>query len=110
MPYITDTISNSPAGYQPPSQAKQNLCIVVFNGEEPITAQGVFGELNCHQTPRGKSNINISLCKRKSYQRTDLEEIRSRFDQVGPVVSHLELRLTKKPPTPKNVDDDLGGP
>ena len=40
----------------------------------------------------------------------DLEEILSRFDQVRPVVSHLEVRLPKKPPTPKNIGDVLGGP
>ena len=86
------------------------MWIVAINGEEPITAQGLIDELNRHQTPRGKSNINISLCRRKSYQRTDLEEIRSRFDQVRLVVSHLEVRLPKKPPTPKNIGDALGGP
>ena len=73
-------------------------------------SQGVLDELNCHQTPRSKSNINISLCRRKKYQRTDLEEIRSRFDQVRPVVSHLEVRLPKKPPTQNNIGDALGGP
>ena len=61
-------------------------------------------------TIEGKSKIKISLCRRKSYQRTDLEEIRSRFDQVRPVVSHLEVRLPNKPPTPKNIGDALGGP
>ena len=39
----------------------------------------------------------------------DLEYICSRFDQVRPVVSHLEVRLPKKPPTPKNIGDALGG-
>ena len=66
-------------------------------------------QLNRHQTPRGKSKIKIILCRRKSYQRTDLEGIRSRFDQVRPVVSHLEVRLPNKPPTPKNIGDSLGG-
>ena len=60
--YITDTIQNSPAGRQLPSQAKINLWILDINGEWPITAQGVIDELNCYQTPRGKFNINISLC------------------------------------------------
>ena len=86
------------------------MWIVAINGEETIIAQGVLDELNSHQTPRGKSNIKIILCIRKSYQRKDLEEIRSRFDQVRPVVSHLEVRLPKKPPTPKNIGDALGGP
>ena len=99
-----------PAGHQLPSQAKQNVWIVAINGEEPITTQGVLDELNRRQTPQGKSKIKISLCRRKSYQRTDLEEIRYRFYQVRPVVSHLEVRLPKKPPTPNNIGDALGGP
>ena len=98
-----------PAGHQLPSQAKKNVWIVAINGEEPITDQGVLDELNIHQTPWGKSNINISLFRRKIYQRTDLEEIISRFDQVRPVVSHLEVRLPKKPPTLNNIGDALGG-
>ena len=84
------------------------MWIVAINGEDPITAQVVLDELNHHQTPRDKSNINISLCRRKSYQRIDLEEIRSRFDQVRPVVSHIEVFLPKKPLTPKNIGDALG--
>ena len=74
IPYITNTIPNSPAGHQLPSQAKRNVWIVAINGEDPITAQGVLDEFNCHQTQRGKSKINISLCRRKSYQRELLEE------------------------------------
>ena len=35
--------------------------------------------------------------------------IRSRFDQVRPVVSHLEVSFSEKPPTPKNICDSLGG-
>ena len=45
-----------------------------------------------------------------SYQRTDLEEIRSIFDQVRPVVSHPKVCLPKKPPIPNNICDYLGGP
>ena len=110
IPYITDTIPNLPDGHKLPSQANRNVWIVAINGEELITAQGVLYELNRHQTPWSKSNIKISLCRRKIYQRTDLEEIRSRFYQVRPVVSHLEVLLPKKIPTPKNIGDALGGP
>ena len=49
---ITDTIPNSRAGHQLPSQDKRNLWIVAINGEEPIISQGVLYELNRHQTPR----------------------------------------------------------
>ena len=109
IPYITGTIPNSPAGHKLPSQAKRNVYIVPINVEDPILDQGVLDELNHHQNTQGKSKIKISLCRRKSYQRTDIEEIRSRFDQVRPVVSHLEVRLPKKPPTPKNIGEDLSG-
>ena len=86
------------------------MWILAINGEDPITYQGLLDELNFHQTPRGKSNTNISLCRRKKYQMADIEEIRSRFDQVRPVVSHLEVHILKKSTTPKNIGEDLGGP
>ena len=86
------------------------MWIAAINREETIKAQGVLDELNRHQTPRGKSKINISLCRRKSFQRTDIEEIRSRFDQFRPVVSNLEVCLPKKLSTPNNIGDALGGP
>ena len=89
IPYITDIIPNSSSSHQLPAQAKQNVCIVDFNVEEPFTTQGDFDELNRHQTPRGKSKVNISIRRWKSYQRTDFEDIRSRSDQVRPVVSNL---------------------
>ena len=73
IPCITDTIPNLLAGHQLPSHAKRNVWIVAINGEEPIRAQGVLYEINCHQTPRGKSNINISLYRRNIYKRTDIE-------------------------------------
>ena len=75
------------------------MWVIAINGEEPITAQDVLDELNNHQTPRGKSEIKIIIFRRKRYQRTDIEEICSRFDQVRPVASHLEFHLPNKPPT-----------
>ena len=107
--YITDAIPNLPAGHQLPSQAKRNMWFLAINGEETITAQGVLDELNCHQTTQGKSNIKISLCRRKIYQRTYIEEICSRFDQFRPVVSHIEVFLPKISATPKNISEALGG-
>ena len=78
--------------------------------EDPITSQGAIYELNIYQTPRGKYKVKISLYRRNSYQRTDLEEIRSIFDQVRPVVSHIKVHLTNKPPTPNNIGEGLKGP
>ena len=39
-----------------------------------------------------------------------LEEIRSRVDQVRPMVSHLEVSLSEKPLTPKTIGEALNGP
>ena len=86
------------------------MCIVANNVEDTITAQGVLDKLNRHQIQQGKSNIKISLYVLNNYQRIYLEEIRSIFDQVRPMVSHIEVSLTKKPPMPKNFGEALGGP
>ena len=110
IPYITDIIPNSPSCNQLPSQANRNVWIIYINGEEPIIDQVVLDELHFCQTPQGKYKIKISMWSSKSYQRTDLEYISSKFDQVRPVVSHLEVRLPNKPPTPKNIGEDLGVP
>ena len=108
--YITDAIPSLPAGHQFPTQAKLNVSIIDINGEEPIIYQCALDERNSHQTSCGKSKVKISLCRRKSYQITDLENICSRFYQVRPLISHLEFLLPKKPPTPKNIGEGLKAP
>ena len=89
IPYVTDIIPNLPADHQLTTHAKKNVWIVSINVEEPITDQGVIGKLNLHQNPHGKSKVKISLCRRKSYHREDLEDICSKFNQVRHVVSHI---------------------
>ena len=42
IPYVTDTIPNSPAGHKLPTQAKKYVCIIDISGEEPITSQSVL--------------------------------------------------------------------
>ena len=86
------------------------MWIIDINGEEHIIDQCALDELNWHQTPRGKYKVNISLCRRKSYQITDLEEIKSIFDLVRPVVSNIEVRIPKKPTTPRNIGEGLKVP
>ena len=51
IPYITDTIPNSPDGHQLLKQAKLNRWIIDINGEEHITCQGALDELNRYQKP-----------------------------------------------------------
>ena len=89
---------------------KKNLWIKDINSERSITSQGALADLNHHLNSRGEPKVNISLFRKKIYQRTDIEDICSRFDQVIPVVSHLEFCIPKKPPTPKNIGEGLTGP
>ena len=86
------------------------MWIIAINGEDPITAKGALDELNFHQTPRGKSKAEISIYRRKSYQRKEIEDICSIFDQVRPVVSHIEICLPEELPTPNNIVKGLKGP
>ena len=92
-PYVIERIPNSPANHQHPTQAKKNSWIISTNGEDPIIDQDALDELNTHQNPYGKSKFEIILCKRKNYHSKDLEDICSRFNQVRPVVSNLEVCL-----------------
>ena len=107
IPYLTDTMPNSPVGNELPTQANTYVWIISINGEEPIISIGPLDENNLHQTSRGKSKVKISLCRIKSYQKTDIEEIRYIYDQVRPVVSHIEVSLPNKPPTPDNIGEGL---
>ena len=86
------------------------MWILAINGEGNITAQGALHELDRHQNTRVKSKVCISLIVMKSYQKTDLEEICSVSDQFRPVISHLEFRISNKPPTPKNIGEGLKCP
>ena len=105
--YVADTIPNSLAGHQLLTQAKRNMWIIYINGEEPITYKGAIDEINRYQTPRGKSKVNISICRRKSYQRIDIEDTRSIFDKVRPIVSHLEVNLPKETSIKNNISEGL---
>ena len=107
IPYIIDTAPNLQDGHQLVTRANKNVRIIAINEEEPITAQSALDELNRHQPPHGKYKVKISLCRRKSYQRKDLEEICSIFYQVIPVVSHIEVHLQDKFLTPKNIIEDI---
>ena len=78
--------------------------------EEPIKYQGALDEINPHQIPYGKPKVKISLCRSKSYQRKNIEKIRSIFDQGRPVVSHIEVCIPNEPPAPNNIGGGLKDP
>ena len=45
----------------------------------------------------------------ESYQRTYIEYIWYKFDQVIPVVSHIEVSLPEKPITPNKIGEAIKG-
>ena len=55
------------------SQAKNNVCIIDINGEDPITDKLSLEELQIYQDPHGKSKVKIILFRRNIYHWTDLE-------------------------------------
>ena len=79
------------------------MWIIPINGEDLITAQATLDEVQHYQNQRWKSEVKISICRRKSYQKTDIEEIWFISDQVRPMVLYLEVRLPEKPLTKKNI-------
>ena len=64
--YTTDTIPNSTADNQLPTQAKQNVWIININGKEPITYQFELDELNRHQNPRGDPSSRLFYAEGKA--------------------------------------------
>ena len=66
IPYVIDTIPNSPTVHQLPKQANKNIFIIAINEEDRITAQGAPDELNYNQTQHGKYEVKISLFISKS--------------------------------------------
>ena len=110
MTYVIDTIPNSLAGHQLPTQANKKIWVVAINREDTITAEGMLDELQIYHTRHVKSKVNISLCIRNNHQRIYLKEIRSIFDQIRPMVSYIEVLFSEKPPNPKNIVESIKGP
>ena len=48
-------------------------------------SKGYLEELKINQKIKGESKVNISICKRWYFKWTDLDELRSKFDNIIPV-------------------------
>ena len=66
IPFIIDTITNSPAGHQLLTQSKKHSSIIFINGKDTITAKGSFEKLQYNHSKHLNPKVNISLCRRKS--------------------------------------------
>ena len=65
IPYIIDTVPNSPEGNQLPTKYKK-LNILDVNGEDPISTKGGLENLKCYQTQHVKPKVNLIFFRRKS--------------------------------------------
>ena len=74
--------------------------LLISMEKSPSLPKGNFVKLQHYHTQCGKYKVNISLYRKKIYQRTDLEELQSRFDQIIPIVSNLEVLHTENLTTP----------
>ena len=65
--YVTDKTLNPPDGNKLTTQSKRNVWIISINQEEPITDKSALEKLSCHKNTHGKSKVNMSPFRRKSY-------------------------------------------
>ena len=73
IPYITDTITNSPAGHQIQKQAKKKLWIIDINGWELIKARGAIDKPGNCQTTHGNQRL-ISVHAEGRYSRGNIQK------------------------------------
>ena len=73
IPYIIDSITNSPADNKLTTQADDKSGIIHINGEEAITFKLTLDEIHIYRTQCSKSKVNISLYISKRYYQTDIE-------------------------------------
>ena len=104
---IIDTIANYPPGHQILTQAKKIVCIIAINGDKTVITKGLIDEIQRYHTQHSNKKLNIRLCSRNSYQCTDIEELWSIFDQIRPVVSHLEVNLPEKPKVHNKIGETI---
>ena len=83
------------------------MLIIVINGEETIIYQGTLDDLNHHQTPCGKIQGQYQYINKEELPKEISLRHFPRFDQVRPVISHLEVRPPDKPITTNNIDEYL---
>jgi hypothetical protein len=102
IPVLKKCIPDTPAYLEIPASNRRNMFIVSINNEEPITS-GFALELLSPRRLRSQDGIKIKvqLVKRISSARSKLQELRSTFDQVRPIIAATSTTPTTTPsPTP----------
>ena len=90
IPYLSKTVRDTPAFETIPAIHRRNMFIVSVNQQEPITAARAIELI---KPPRLRSQntivIKLQITKRISSAKSKLQELRSTFDQIRPIISSL---------------------
>jgi hypothetical protein len=87
VPYIDTIPPSSPLYDQITPSHHRNAEIISINTEEPILATTAKQLLDDLRRPVASTPVTITLARRATSSRTDLEESRSYHDQLGPFIA-----------------------
>jgi hypothetical protein len=108
IPFLLDPVlySDSPWFTEIPPLARRNMWIVTIDEEEPIMSTSFIDCLHHLQYPVEFRTATLILARRTYHTMTNYQEIRSNFNQMRPVISHL-ASFQERPPTYLNIGDCL---
>ena len=84
---LINHISNTHIGQQVPKQLLTQQYIISMNNEEPIHASSAYEEFQRLRQSHASIFITIQLSKRDPIRPTNYKELRTKFDQMRPVIA-----------------------
>lgn len=113
LPYIEEIPLLSPLHDQVPTQAQQNIFIVVIDNEEPILAKTASDLLQQAHAPKSSTTIKLVFAPRLALVTTDLEMHHAFFDMgrliYQPLINIYEIKCDKCQKVPKHTALALQG-
>ena len=108
IPYIIDTIPNSPEGYQLSTQAKKkNVLLITMKKTHHLQSLPWLDVTLSDSTWKVQSKYN--LVQEEKIPTYIFRRNFSRFDQIIILVSHLEAFLPYNTKVPNNIEESLKG-
>jgi hypothetical protein len=106
IPFLDRVYVDSPWFNEIPPSARRNMWIVAINDEEPIMGTSFIDYLHHLQDPVEVRFATLILARRTCNTMTNFQELRSQFDQMRPVISHL-ASFPKRPTKYSNIGECL---
>ena len=92
IPYIRSIAPTSFIGRQLPPTSHTQKYLISLENEEPIYAASATEEYNRLRKSHATKVIIIQLSKRETSKTANYEELRSKFDQLQPVIASNEVQ------------------